>query len=205
VERARALINGVLNYSRVDGQNESAKSVDVGALVRQIAETLGVDDERLQVDNEVPVLDTYAIQLDQVLTNLVGNAFKYHHDPARANVRVAAMRVDANTLRFSVSDDGPGIEPCLHERIFRVFQTLAIREDIDSTGVGLSIVKKTVEGVGGCSLDRFGPGTGHDLRVHLAAGGRGGGRPASSRVGARRSSGAPMSAGRTRRYDFAWL
>jgi len=154
VERARALINGVLNYSRVDGQNESAKSVDVGALVRQIAETLGVDDERLQVDNEVPVLDTYAMQLDQVLTNLVGNAFKCHHDPARANVRVAAMRVDANTLRFSVSDDGPGIEPCLHERIFRVFETLAIREDIDSTGVGLSIVKKTVEGMGGAvSID----------------------------------------------------
>ena len=160
VERARALIDGVLTYSRADGQTEAVESVDVGTLVREIAEALGVDDERLHVEGELPVLDTYRTRLDQVLANLIGNAFKYHHDPARAIVRVAVMDADANTLRFSVADDGPGIEPRFHEKIFKIFETLEKRDDVDGTGVGLSIVEKTVEGMGGSISVDSAPGRG---------------------------------------------
>ena len=160
VERARALIGGVLTYSRADGQAEAPEPFDVGTLVRDIAETLGVDDGRLRVDGELPVLDTYRTRLDQVLANLIGNAFKYHHDPAGATVRVAAADADATTLRFSVADDGPGIEPRFHEKIFEIFETLERRDDVDGTGVGLSIVKRTVEGMGGTIGVDSAPGRG---------------------------------------------
>ena len=82
------------------------------------------------------------------MQNLIGNAFKYHHDPEHALVPIRC-RDDGDWFTFSVSDNGPGIDPKFHARIFEVFQTLQSRDKIESTGVGLSIVKKSVENLGG--------------------------------------------------------
>jgi signal transduction histidine kinase len=82
-----------------------------------------------------------------VLQNLIGNAIK-HHDRAEGRVTVSMRRVDG-VVEFRVSDDGPGIAPRFHDRIFVIFQTLASRDDVESSGIGLAIVKKRVEGHGG--------------------------------------------------------
>jgi signal transduction histidine kinase len=81
--------------------------------------------------------------------NLLSNAIKYtvgtRPDPA---VRVA-WRDAGDQVEFSVSDNGPGIAPEYHERIWGIFQTLAARDKVEGTGIGLALVKKTVEGRGG--------------------------------------------------------
>jgi len=83
-----------------------------------------------------------------VFTNLISNALKYHHHPATGTVTVGCDDAGEFYL-FSVADDGPGIAPEYHERIFVIFQTLTERDTLESTGVGLAIVKKIVERQGG--------------------------------------------------------
>jgi len=88
------------------------------------------------------------VQLQQVFTNLISNALKYHHHPATGTVHIGCD--DAGEFyQFSVADDGPGIDPEYHDRIFIIFQTLTERDTLESTGVGLAIVKKIVERQGG--------------------------------------------------------
>ena len=83
----------------------------------------------------------------QIFQNLISNAVKYIDKPTGC-IRVGCAE-QGNDWLFSVADNGPGIDPMHFERIFQMFQTLAPREGIDSTGVGLAIVKKLVEVNGG--------------------------------------------------------
>ena len=85
--------------------------------------------------------------LEQVFRNLIGNAIK-HHDRSDGCVHVSARR-QGPFLEFTVADDGPGIQSEFHERIFRMFQALQRRDDVEGTGVGLAVVKKVVESQGG--------------------------------------------------------
>ncbi|OGX82368.1 sensor histidine kinase [Hymenobacter glacialis] len=88
------------------------------------------------------------MQLQQVFTNLISNALKYHDHPATGTVEIGCDDAGDFYL-FSVADDGPGIDPEYHERVFVIFQTLTERDTLESTGVGLAIVKKIVERQGG--------------------------------------------------------
>lgn len=83
-----------------------------------------------------------------MLANLLGNAIKHHHDRDSLKVRVG-VREDGDFYEFAITDNGPGTEPRYHARIFEAFQTLQSRDDIESTGIGLSVVKKIVELQGG--------------------------------------------------------
>ena len=90
---------------------------------------------------------TETLLLKQVLSNLIGNAIKYHDRP---DGRITIMvRSEGNMVEFSIADDGPGISPDYHDKIFGVFQTVEARDQVESTGIGLSIVKKVVESQGG--------------------------------------------------------
>ncbi|MBD0320465.1 MAG: histidine kinase, partial [Gemmatimonadetes bacterium] len=102
---------------------------------------------RVEAATPLPVLWTERLPLQQVLMNLVGNAAKYTRgdDPA---VQVSARRT-AGMWEFAVRDNGPGIAPEYHERIFGIFQMLEARDKVEGTGIGLSIVKKLVESRGG--------------------------------------------------------
>ena len=83
------------------------------------------------------------LPLLQVFTNLIGNAIKYHNGTSGV-VRVYYKEA-ADKYQFYVEDDGPGIETTYHEKIFVIFQTLQERDHFESTGVGLSIVKKILD------------------------------------------------------------
>ena len=76
------------------------------------------------------------------------NAFKHHPNPEEAKVFIN-IKQNKKDITFFVRDDGDGIDEKFHDKIFEMFQTLQKKEEVDSTGVGLTLVKRIVEGVGG--------------------------------------------------------
>jgi signal transduction histidine kinase len=149
VQRMEALIDGVLQYARAGRARAAPERVDVGALVREAAELLAPPaGARVEVADDLPPVVAERVPLQQVFLNLVGNALKYAGRPD-AVVRVGWRAARPGWPEFWVADNGPGIAPEYHERVFGIFQTLQSRDRVEGTGIGLSVVKKIVEGQGG--------------------------------------------------------
>jgi signal transduction histidine kinase len=148
VLRMDELIDALLHYSRVGQQNIPSKSVDVSKLLEEVITFLAPHPEfQIQFPLNSPNLDTKEVLLKQVFSNLIGNAIKYHN---KNNGIIKISMIERKYfLQFTVTDDGPGIAPKHHHRIFGIFQTLAKNNDHKETGVGLAIVKKIVEAQGG--------------------------------------------------------
>lgn len=146
VGRMEAMIEGVLQYSRAGRLGAEPEEVDVGALVGETLELLQPGPRATVETSDLPVLVTERAPLAQVLLNLIGNALKHarREDPI---VRVTA-EPEGESWRISVADNGPGIEPRYHDRIWTMFQTLSARDELESTGIGLSVVRKVVEDQG---------------------------------------------------------
>ena len=150
VHRMENLITGILALARVGKVAEANEAVFVRQLLREITDTVGLPEGmHLELPFFLPTLPTNRTQLQQVFTNLISNAIKYHDHPSTGTVRIGCEDLNDSFYRFSVQDDGPGIAPEYHERIFIIFQTLVERDALESTGVGLAIVKKIVERQGG--------------------------------------------------------
>jgi signal transduction histidine kinase len=95
----------------------------------------------------MPTFMTERLPLEQVFTNLISNAIKHH---PRLDGKVQISVQDLNSFyEFTVADDGAGIAPQYHEKVFGIFQTLEARDKSENTGIGLAIVKKIVERQGG--------------------------------------------------------
>ncbi len=148
VHRMEALIDGILAYSRAGRVRESLEQVDVGALLRELVELLAPPpNAELTIEPGMPVLETERVPLQQVFMNLVGNAIKYG---SRDHLVIAVgVSRHADLFEFTVQDNGAGIAPQFHERIWQIFQTLAPRDQIEGAGIGLSVVRKLVETRGG--------------------------------------------------------
>ncbi|MEL6927779.1 MAG: ATP-binding protein [Cyanobacteria bacterium J06600_6] len=148
VERMEGLIQGLLNYSRVGKKNIPKTVVNTSSLVQEAITLLSLpSDFEIILPAELPTFKTKAILLQQVFSNLIDNAIKYHpHSHGKVIISVAEQN---HFYQFGVADNGLGIDPQYHERIFTIFQTLQARDTFESTGIGLSIVKKIVEGQGG--------------------------------------------------------
>jgi len=148
VHRMENLINGILALARIGRTNHIKEEVDVNQLLTEVVDMVSFPDGFIfRVQENLPTLHTVQIQLQQVFSNLISNAVKYHN---RSNGLITVVHHETDLFHvFSVSDDGPGIDPAYHERIFVIFQTLQERDAVESTGVGLAIVKKIVERQGG--------------------------------------------------------
>ncbi len=150
VKRMEDLIQGVLCYSRIGRIDTEVENVDVDELLREIIDGLAVPEGLvINIAPHMPVFVTARVPLSQVFANLLSNAIKYHHKPQQGHVQVDVQEVNGEYFQFSVHDDGPGIAPKYHDKVFSIFQTLNARDKVESTGVGLSIVKKIVETQGG--------------------------------------------------------
>ncbi|WP_439881586.1 ATP-binding protein [Pontibacter sp. MBLB2868] len=159
VHRMENLINGILALARIGRTNQIEETVDVNELLTEVVDMISPPSNfRIEVQDHLPVIHTIRIQLQQVFSNLISNAIKYH-DKGAGLITVSHHETD-NSHVFSVSDDGPGIDPDYHERIFVIFQTLQERDAMESTGVGLTIVKKIVEWQGGTIWLTSHPGQG---------------------------------------------
>ena len=147
VRRMDGLIQGLLDYSRVGRKSNPIETVDLNKLIGELSNLLSIPSEFKIITSNLPVLETEAILLQQVFSNLIDNAIKYHHQK-EGTITISAEEQD-EYYQFAIKDDGLGIDPQYHERIFTIFQTLQARDTIESTGIGLSIVKKIVESKGG--------------------------------------------------------
>jgi PAS domain S-box-containing protein len=148
VHRMEALINGLLQYSRVGRIKTEPEIVDVNTLLTEIISSLEYPDEfRIEIEGEMPTLRTERLPLQQVFTNLISNGIK-HRDRSDGRVKLS-VREQGYFYEFSVTDDGPGMDPKYHQKVFVIFQTLEARDKTENTGIGLSIVKKAVETQGG--------------------------------------------------------
>lgn len=140
-KRMEALINGLLDYARISHKTPAEK-VDVNLLVHEIADSIVPRSFKLEIDN-MPVLYTERLKLEQVFGNLISNAVKYiQHDNGRIVITCKEM---PKYFEFSVKDNGIGIDAEYHEKIFEIFQTLREKNEKESTGVGLAIVKKIID------------------------------------------------------------
>lgn len=164
VHRMDSLIDGVLRYSRAGRMDNEGERVDVGELLRDLVDMLDPPQGlEIELGPDMPVLITKRLRLSQVFSNLINNAIKYH-DRSEGLITVTGSRDTDGTHVFEVSDDGPGIAEQHHQRIFVMFQTLQARDEVESTGLGLSLVKKLVEEEGGTIGVRSVPGEGATFR-----------------------------------------
>ena len=148
VARMQMLLDGLLAYARVGHAKRPAEDVDMDELVADIAALLGPPPGFSVVCNDtLGHLHTHRVPIRTVLENLITNAIK-HHDRAQGRIEIS-MRLTDSEAEISVADDGPGIDPRFHQHIFVIFQTLASRDDVEASGIGLAIVRKKVEGHGG--------------------------------------------------------
>lgn len=148
VRRMVALIEGILEFSRVRRIHEKPEVVDVGKMLVDVIDLISRPAEfTIKVSDGMPAFETERIRLQQVFANLISNAVK-HHDRPDGTVEVS-VRDAGELFEFSVADDGPGIAPEYHEKVFLIFQTLKPRDKFESTGVGLALVKRIVEDKGG--------------------------------------------------------
>lgn len=148
VGRLEDLINGILSYSRAGRIKVTPTKVDVGALINGILEMLSPPPEfTITIPPVLPTINTEKIALEQVFSNLISNAIKYNKNPS-PTIKVTFETIEG-FLKFGVIDNGDGIEAEYHEKIFVIFQTLEARDKVESTGVGLAIVKKIVDEKGG--------------------------------------------------------
>lgn len=149
VHRMEALIDAILDYSRAGRVAGRPERVDTRTLVGDIADLLAPPEGfRIEIQDPMPVLLADRVRLQQVFMNLIGNALKHHHAKHRGHVIVSSEDVGSHH-RFTVRDDGPGIAPRFHEKVFVIFQTLEPRDKVEGTGIGLALVKKIVESQGG--------------------------------------------------------
>jgi PAS domain S-box-containing protein len=158
------LISDVLEYSRVVGGNKPMLSVSasesvalaLGNLAGQIA-AAGAD---IIVDESLPEVLAEPSFLISLFQNLIGNAIKYRSPQRRLTVRVWAEHLAPDQVRFAVSDNGIGIDPAYHEKIFDLFQQLKRSSDTEGTGIGLTLCRRIVQRFGGNIWVQSQPGDG---------------------------------------------
>jgi signal transduction histidine kinase len=143
LSRLDDLINGLLAYARAGRTNQQHEQVDVAELLHDVSDLVVPPDFELRIGPDMPTFVTDRLSLQQVFTNLLSNAVKYHHT-GRGHLAVTCADV-GSYYQFRVQDDGPGIAPEYHQKIFLLFQTLRDRHTAESTGIGLSIVKKIID------------------------------------------------------------
>ncbi|MGZ8982701.1 MAG: PAS domain-containing sensor histidine kinase [Methylotenera sp.] len=147
VGRARrmdALIDGILQYSRVGHTQEGRTDVDLAALLHEVIDSLAPPTHiKIEIDTPLPTVHVERTRMQQVFQNLISNAIKYIDKP-QGEIHVGCIP-EKKTWKFYVRDNGPGIEQRHFVRIFQLFQTLMPRDRVESTGVGLALVKKIIE------------------------------------------------------------
>ena len=165
VLRMQALIDGILAYSRAGRVLGEPELIDTGSLVREVLELLAVPPEvTIAVAPGMPSLEAERVPLQQVFMNLIGNAVKYARAERKDVVVTLEWRPMNDGYEFAVTDNGPGIPAEYHDRIWGMFQTLASRDAVEGTGIGLSVVQKIVETRGGHVSVESSPGHGATFR-----------------------------------------
>lgn len=157
------LIDDLLTYSRLERRATRAQAADLALLVTQVLAGFESDPrrQRLELTLDVPALPllTDEESLMTALRNLLDNALKFTRDQDPPRVIIQAAQ-DGEHCRLSVTDNGTGFDMKFHDRIFEIFQRLHRAEDFPGTGIGLALVRKSMERLGGRAHAESRPGEG---------------------------------------------
>ncbi|MEK6697869.1 MAG: ATP-binding protein [Nitrospirota bacterium] len=171
VTRMNNMIDGILHYSRVGRIKEELVEVDLKPMLDELIDMLTVPTHiEIKVETEMPTILCEKTRIFQVFQNLLSNAVKYMDKP-KGMIRIGCVDEGRGTQGFHtfyVADNGPGIEAQYFEKIFQIFQTLKPRDELESTGVGLTIAKKIVELQGGKIWVESKPGEGSTFWFTIA-------------------------------------
>jgi PAS domain S-box-containing protein len=144
VHRMEAMIDGLLDYARAGRTDTMIATVDVEELIAEVIDSIAPPPTfQIVIAPGMPTLRTKRLLLSQVFSNLISNGVKHHPRPD-GSIRISSQDL-GDFYEFKVADDGSGIAPEYHDKIFMIFQTVNPQKNADSSGVGLSIVKKIVE------------------------------------------------------------
>ena len=147
IGRMEQMLGDLLDYARAGRQATAPEEIDCEALVAGVIDQLGVPSAFAIKTTNLGTARTFRVPLEIVMRNLIDNAIK-HHDRPTGTVEISSVG-EGDFIRFAVTDDGPGIPTRYHRRVFEVFETLKTRDEVEGTGMGLAIVRKTTEQLGG--------------------------------------------------------
>jgi signal transduction histidine kinase len=163
IARMEQLLEDLLQYSRAGRRFHEPEAFDLRTVVANVlmvaAPPSGFE---VVVTGESVALNAPRVPLELVLRNLVANAVKHHH-LSQGRIEIALAPGDEQ-VEIAIRDDGPGIPAEFHGRVFRMFQTLRPRDEVEGSGIGLAIVKKVVEAHGGAVTLESAPGKGSTFR-----------------------------------------
>ncbi len=148
VRRLDGLIDGILEYSRIGRVRETIVPVHLQQLVEDVVDALHPPENiRVTIENPLPTVEAEPTRMQQLFQNLIANAITYLDKP-EGDIRVGCTAA-GGMWKLHITDNGPGIDPTQYDKVFQLFQTLQPRDRVESTGVGLAIVKKIVDLFGG--------------------------------------------------------
>jgi signal transduction histidine kinase len=144
VRRMGKLLDDILNYSRIGYSDEQRSDIVEGKVLMEdiLALIAPARNMTIKISDTINHIHLERMPLQQILYNLIVNAVN-HHDKENGIIEVACEE-NATHYVFSVKDDGPGIAPQYHEKIFDMFQTLKPRDEKEGSGMGLAFIKKTL-------------------------------------------------------------
>ncbi len=144
VKRMESMVDNLLLYARSGREEAHLETFNLAELLAEIIDSLAPPEGfRIDIEPPLPTLTTKRVFLSQVFANLISNAI-VHHSSVTGHLHIWAIE-HPEYHEFIIKDDGPGIAPEHHEKVFAIFQTLPGKDNSDSTGIGLAIVKKIVE------------------------------------------------------------
>lgn len=147
-KRMNSLIEGILEYSRAGKQKYNVQEVNTKVIIDEVLDSLDIPESFSIEKNNISQTVKYdEVRLYQVFQNLISNAIKYM-GKNEGKITISCQDNDTE-LEFSIADTGIGIEKKHFERIFQIFQTLKARDDMEATGIGLTLVKRIVSQHGG--------------------------------------------------------
>lgn len=142
------LIKAILEYSKTGSSKLNSEWINLDEMIKDVIEMVEVDTRtKFTINAHVPQIKGTRIVISQVLQNLLSNSIKHNNKTIR-EVEID-IRANDEFLQFMVSDNGPGIDPKDHAKIFDLFQTLRDESTFENTGIGLPVAKKMIEEEGG--------------------------------------------------------
>jgi light-regulated signal transduction histidine kinase (bacteriophytochrome) len=143
VSKMDGLINGLLEYSKVAKGNKSKELFSLNELLSSVTTVVDYQNKStINLPEQDLEIHANKVELDHVFQNLISNAIK-HNDKEHAIINISVAKQPKEYV-FSVRDNGPGIDPKYHTKIFKMFSQLTVNNDVESTGIGLAIVNKII-------------------------------------------------------------
>jgi PAS domain S-box-containing protein len=147
--RMTTMIEGLLTYSRVGTKGKQFGTVDLNEVVEQLeqlelARLLEETGGTIEVPQPLPIVEADAVQMRQLLQNLIANGIKYRRKEVQPQIVISTENIDDDKVKIKVKDNGIGIDDKYHEDIFKMFRRLHSRQEYAGTGIGLAVCKRIV-------------------------------------------------------------